>query len=146
MKKIVRLTESDLVRLIKKVINEGFVKTNLTQYLNDHNYTETTPEDIKKINRSAHLRSDRMANELTMKKPLRFFKNKNNAIVFTDRDGNEAVIISPYDGHYKYTYEQMKSEKKLESPFVVDKGAELNPNRKVEILRSLAKEPNDTIQ
>jgi len=146
MKKIVRLTEHDLVRLIKKVINEETVKSDLIKYLESNNYVETLPNDINNVNRVVLSRSDIMATRLNMKKPLKYFKNSKNAIVFTDKDGKEAVIVSPYDGQHKYTYEQMKSEKKLESPFLHSKGEELDPNRKIEILRSLAKEPNDTIQ
>lgn len=126
MKKIVKLTESDLVRLVKRIINEQGSQSPLIDYIKKNGFTQFTPTDIREKYKSEH-----WAERLGLTQSLSF-KNKSGAFIITD--GSFVVFIDPWERTQKFSLNDIQKNNMLK---------DLRPLGSDEMLRSLVKRPQN---
>ena len=95
MKKIIKLTESDLTNIVKRVIKENDIKDSLIDMIKDGGWRETAelvgePKNLKKL-----LGFNDPMDFLNLFNDLNVDMGDNGRGIFTNNDGDRIITISP---------------------------------------------------
>lgn len=112
MKKVVRLSESDINRIVRKVIREEDSTNDLMTYLSEKKFKPYTPNRSNVQENRLVIKTEMVAPKMGFKGKYIYMKNDNNNVIITDKQF--VGFVSDWQGTRKYSLDEIKSQKIIE--------------------------------
>ena len=112
MKKIVRLTENDLVRLVKKVISEGYGEVDELDNWIEANHDFISPNSLEEVVKELFNLGDDVSSEKKIEKDdggIEYGENWNKILIIIKNKGEDLVKVW-VTSDYRYNYGKNVSE------------------------------------
>ena len=112
MKKVVRLTESDLVRLVKKVISEGYGEVDELDNWIEANHDFISPSSLEEVVKEIFNLCDDVSSEKKIEKDnggIEYGENWNKILIIIKNKGEDLVKVW-VTSDYRYSYGKNVSE------------------------------------
>lgn len=112
MKKIVKLTESDLVRLVKKVISEGYGEVDELDNWIEANHDFISPSSLEEVVKEIFNLGDDVSSEKKIEKDnggIEYGENWNKILIIIKNKGEDLVKVW-VTSDYRYSYGKNVSE------------------------------------